>query len=127
MATGVKMSLRLSATLALLTGLFMWIFQVEVTALIAIHIICAVLVLLLSITVLFLPAPPGGNIRALQGLTVVLAICTMLVGYLQLIGVLDGLVAPLLHLILALTVVSVIETTLARQKRLVQAGKQSLA
>jgi hypothetical protein len=127
LATGVKMSLRLSATLALLTGLFMWIFQVEVTALIAIHIICAVLVLLLSITVLFLPAPPGGNIRSLQGLTVVLAICTMLVGYLQLIGVLDGLVAPLLHLILALTVVSVIETTLARQKRLVQAGKQSLA
>src|SRR5947209_12128439 len=109
------MSLRLFATLALLIGLFMWVFQVDATALIAIHIICAVLVLLLSITVLFLPAPSGGNIRAFQGLTFLLAICTMLVGYLQLIGVLDGLVAPLLHLILALAVVSVIETTLGQQ------------
>ncbi|HEX6477248.1 MAG TPA: hypothetical protein VF043_00280 [Ktedonobacteraceae bacterium] len=132
MATGVKMSLRLFATLALLIGLFMWVFNVDAqtgglrTTLIAIHIICAVLVLLLSITVLFLPAPSGGNIRAFQGLTVLLAICTMLVGYLQLIGVLDGLVAPLLHLILALAVVSVIETTLARQKRLAQASRQSL-
>ncbi|HJT59125.1 MAG TPA: hypothetical protein VJ761_21645 [Ktedonobacteraceae bacterium] len=121
------MSLRLFATLALLIGLFMWIFQVEVTPLIAIHIICAVLVLLLSITVLFLPAPAGGNIRALQGLTVLLAICTMLVGYLQLQGVFDGLAAPLLHLILALAVVSVIETTLARQKRLNKTNKQNLS
>lgn len=126
------MSLRLFATLALLIGLFMWIFNVNeqtgglMTTLIAIHIISAVLVLLLSITVLFLPAPAGGNIRALQGLTVLLAIGTMLVGYLQLIGVIDGLVAPLLHLILALAVVSMIETTLARQKRLNQANKQSL-
>lgn len=126
------MSLRLFATLALLIGLFMWIFNVNeqtgglMTTLIAIHITSAVLVLLLSITVLFLPAPAGGNIRALQGLTVLLAIGTMLVGYLQLIGVIDGLVAPLLHLILALAVVSMIETTLARQKRLNQANKQSL-
>lgn len=119
------MSLRLFATLALLIGLFMWVFQVEVTALIAIHIICAVLVLLLSITVLFLPVPAGGNIRALQGLTVLLAVCTMLVGYLQVQGLFDGLAAPLLHLILALALVSLIETTLARQKRLVQTGKQS--
>ena len=121
------MSLRLFATLTLLIGLFMWIFQVEVTALIAIHIICAILVLLLSISMLFLPAPSGGNIRTFQSLTVLLAICTMLVGYLQVQGVIDGLVAPLLHLILALALVSLIETTLARQKRLVQAGKQSLA
>ena len=119
------MSLRLFATLTLLIGLFMWVFQVEVTALIAIHIICAVLVLLLSITVLFLPAPAGGNIRALQGLTVLLAVCTMLVGYLQVQGLFDGLAAPLLHLILALALVSLIETTLARQKRLVQTGRQS--
>lgn len=119
------MSLRLFATLTLLIGLFMWIFQVEVTALIAIHIICAVLVLLLSITVLFLPAPSGGNIRAFQGLTVLLAICTMLVGYLQVQGLFDGLAAPLLHLILALALVSLIETTLARQKRLGQASQQS--
>lgn len=126
------MSLRLFATLALLIGLFMWVFNVDAqtgslrTTLIAIHIICAVFVLLLSITVLFLPAPSGGNIRSLQGLTVLLAVCTMLVGYLQVIGAIDGLVAPLLHLILALAVVSVIETTLARQKRLVQAAKQSV-
>jgi hypothetical protein len=119
------MSLRLFATLTLLIGLFMWIFQVEVTALIAIHIICAVLVLLLSITVLFLPAPSGGNIRAFQGLTVLLAICTMLVGYLQVQGLFDGLAAPLLHLILALALVSLIETTLARQKRLGQASQHS--
>ena len=119
------MSLRLFATLALLIGLFMWIFQVDATALIAIHITCAVLVLLLSITVLFLPAPSGGNIRAFQGLTVLLAICTMLVGYLQVQGLFDGLAAPLLHLILALALVSLIETTLARQKRLVQANQQS--
>lgn len=119
------MSLRLFATLTLLIGLFMWIFQVEVTALIAIHIICAVLVLLLSITVLFLPAPSGGNIRAFQGLTVLLAICTMLVGYLQVQGLFDGLAAPLLHLILALALISLIETTLARQKRLGQASQQS--
>ena len=127
------MSLRLFATLALLIGLFMWIFNVNeqtgglMTTLIAIHITSAVLVLLLSITVLFLPAPAGGNIRALQGLTVVLAIGTMLVGYLQLQGVFDGLAAPLLHLILALAVVSVIETTLARQKRLNKTNKQNLS
>src|ERR1700726_3237326 len=102
------MSLRLFAMLALLIGLFMWVFNVDAqtgslsTTLIAIHIICAVLVLLLSITVLFLPAPAGGNVRAFQGLTVLLAVCTMLVGYLQVIGAIDGLVAPLLHLILAL-------------------------
>ena len=133
MATGVKMSLRLFAMLALLIGLFMWVFNVDAqtgslsTTLIAIHIICAVLVLLLSITVLFLPAPAGGNVRAFQGLTVLLAVCTMLVGYLQVIGAIDGLVAPLLHLILALALVSLIEMTLARQKRLVQAAKQSVA
>ena len=126
------MSLRLFATLALLIGLFMWVFNVDAqtgglrTTLIAIHIICAVFVLLLSIAALFLPAPSGGNVRSLQGLTVVLAVCTMLVGYLQVVGAIDGLVAPLLHLILALAVVSVIETTLARQKRLVQAAKQSV-
>ena len=119
------MSLRLFATLALLIGLFMLVFQVDPTALIAIHITCAVLVLLLSIAVLFLPAPSGGNIRAFQGLTVLLAICTMLVGYLQVQGLFDGLAAPLLHLILALALVSLIETTLARQKRLGQASQQS--
>ncbi|HLH63383.1 MAG TPA: hypothetical protein VKV20_17000 [Ktedonobacteraceae bacterium] len=133
MTTGVKMSLRLFATLALLIGLFMWIFNINeqtaslMTTLVAIHITCAVLVLLLSITVLFLPVPAGGNIRTLQRLTVLLALCTMLVGYLQLIGVIDGLVAPLLHLILALAVVSMIETTLARQKRLTQASKRNLS
>src|SRR5258706_13823930 len=121
------MTLRLFATLALLIGLFMWVFQVEATALIAIHIICAVLVLLLSITTLFLPAPSGGNIRAFQGLTVLLAVCSVLVGYLQVQGILEGLVAPLLHLILALALVSLIETTLARQKRLVQASREGLA
>jgi|SRR5579875_19418 hypothetical protein len=127
------MSLRLFATLALLIGLFMWIFNINeqtaslMTTLVAIHITCAVLVLLLSITVLFLPVPAGGNIRTLQRLTVLLALCTMLVGYLQLIGVIDGLVAPLLHLILALAVVSMIETTLARQKRLTQASKRNLS
>ncbi len=119
------MSLRLFATLTLLIGLFMWVFQVDAPALIAIHIACAVLVLLLSIAVLFLPAPSGGNIRAFQGLTVLLAICTMLVGYLQFQGLFDGLAAPLLHLILALALVSLIETTLARQKRLGQASQQS--
>jgi hypothetical protein len=119
------MSLRLFATLTLLIGLFMWVFQVDAAALIAIHIACAVLVLLLSIAVLFLPAPPGGNIRAFQGLTILLAICTMLVGYLQVQGFFDGLAAPLLHLILALALVSLIETTLARQKRLGRARQQS--
>lgn len=117
------MSLRLFATLALLIGLFMWLFNEEVTPLLIAHITCAILVLLLSITALFLPTPTVGNIRIFQGGIVLLAVCTMLVGYLQYQGAFDGLAATLMHLVLALALVGLIETTLARQNRFARASK----
>jgi len=120
------MSLRLFATLALLLGLIMWLFTGEIPALIYIHIACAILVLLLSIAVLFLPATIQGNssqIRTLQGITVLLAICTMVVGYLQYLGTFIGLAATITHLILALALVILIEMTLARQSRIARASR----
>jgi hypothetical protein len=119
------MSLRLFATLALLLGLVMWIFTGAIPALIIIHITCAVLVLVLSIVTLFLPATAVGDnsqIRTLQGVTVLLAICTMVVGYLQWRTNFTGLPATLIHLILAIALVSLIETTLARQSRIARAS-----
>lgn len=120
------MSLRLFATLALLLGLIMWLFTGEVPALIFIHIACAILVLILAIAVLFLPATVVGDntaVRTLQGITVLLAICTMLVGFLQYRAVFDGLAATLTHLILALALVVLIEMTLARQSRIARASQ----
>ena len=120
------MSLRLFATLTLLIGLVMWLFTGVISALIAIHIVCAVLVLILSIVVLFLPATAVGDnsqVRTLQGITVLLAICTMVVGYLQWRTNFTGLPATLLHLILALALVGLIETTLARQSRIARASR----
>ena len=120
------MSLRLFATLALLLGLIMWIFTGAIGPLIALHIVCAVLVLLLSIVTLFLPATAVGDnsqIRTLQGITVLLAICTMVVGFLQWRTNFTGLPATILHLILALAVVGLIETTLARQSRIARASR----
>ena len=120
------MSLRLFATLALLIGLIMWLFTGVIPALIILHIICAVLVLLLSIATLFLPATAVGDnsqIRTLQGITVLLAICTMIVGFLQWRTNFTGWPATLLHLILALAVVGLIETTLARQNSIAKASR----
>ena len=119
------MSLRLFATLALLLGLVMWLFTGEIPALIVIHITCAVLVLVLSIVTLFLPATAVGDnsqVRTLQSVTVLLAICTMLVGFLQWRANFTGLAATLTHLILALALVGLIETTLARQSRIARAS-----
>ncbi len=126
MPTAIKMSLRLAATLALLLGLIMWLFTGPLPPLIYTHIAFAILVLLLAIAVLFLPATVSGNnttIRTLQGIAVLLAICTMLVGYLQYQGTFSGLAATLTHLILALALVSLIETTLARQSRLARQAR----
>ncbi len=120
------MSLRLFATLALLIGLVMWLFTGAIPALITIHIICAIFVLILSIATLFLPATAVGNnsqIRTLQSVTVLLAICTMVVGYLQWRTNFTGLPATLIHLILAVAVVGLIETTLARQSRIARVSK----
>jgi len=120
------MSLRLFATLTLLIGLVMWLFTGVIPALITIHIICAVLVLILSIVTLFLPATAVGDnsqVRMLQGITVLLAICTMVVGYLQWRTNFTGLPATLTHLILALAVVGLIETTLARQSRIARTSR----
>jgi len=120
----VKMSLRACATLALLLGIVLWILTSTIglaasvyTTLIIIHIILAIGVLVLAIVVLFLPAPTTGNIRLFQGIVVLLAICTMLVGFLQYREIFDGIAASITHLILALATVGLIETTLARQKR----------
>ncbi len=119
----IRMSLRASATLTLLLGLVMWLFNLAITPLIYTHIALAVLVLILSITVLFLPAP--GNVRLFQGVVVLLAICTMLVGLLQFLSIFDGLPATITHLILALAVVGLIETTLARQNRIARAARSA--
>ncbi len=123
--TAIKMSLRTFATLALLLGLVMWIFNLALPALIYIHIACAIIVLVLAVVVLFLPAPATGNIRLFQGIVVLLAICTMLAGYLQYRGIFFGLAATLTHLILAFALVGLIETTLARQNRIARAARSA--
>lgn len=123
----IKMSLRTFATLALILGLVMWLFTGPLLALLYVHIVCAVIVLVLSIVTLFLPAPATGNIRLFQGIVVLLAVCTMLVGYLQssFSGAFTGLAATLTHLILAVALVGLIETTLARQKRIARAAQNA--
>jgi hypothetical protein len=123
--TAIKMSLRTFATLTLLIGLIMWIFNLALPTLIYIHIACAIIVLVLAVVVLFLPAPATGNIRLLQGIVVLLTICTMLAGYLQFRGIFYGIAATLTHLILALAVVGLIETTLARQNRIARAARSA--
>ena len=122
--TAVRMSLRLFAVLTLLIGLVMWIFSLDNTVLVPIHIACAVLVLILSIVVLFLPATLTGNnstIRMFQGLTVLFAVITMVIGYLQFSN--DLIVTRIVHLILALIVVGLIEMTIARQNRIARAAR----
>ncbi|HET8852130.1 MAG TPA: hypothetical protein VFN02_06360 [Ktedonobacteraceae bacterium] len=128
----VRMSLRTCATLALLLGLMMWALTSTIglaasvfTTLVFIHIALALGVLILSIVVLFLPAPATGNIRLFQAIVVLLTICTMLVGLLQYLKIFDGIAATLTHLILALAVVGLIETTLARQNRIARAARSA--
>ncbi len=126
----VRMSLRTCATLALLLGLVMWALTSTIglaasvfTTLVFIHIALALGVLILSIVVLFLPAPATGNIRLFQAIVVLLTICTMAVGLLQFLQIFVGIAATLTHLILALAVVGLIETTLARQNRIARAAR----
>jgi hypothetical protein len=123
--TAVKMSLRTFATLTLLLGLVMWIFNLALAVLIYIHIAFAVIVLILAIVSLFLPVPASGNIRLFQGIVVLLTICTMIAGFLQFRGLFTGLPATLIHLVLALAVVGLIETTLARQNRIARAAQSA--
>ena len=123
--TAIKMSLRTFATLTLLLGLVMWIFNLALPVLIYIHIACAIIVLVLAVVSLFLPVPATGHIRLFQGIVVLLAICTMLVGYLQYNQLFSGLAATLSHLILALALVGLIETTLARQNRIARAARSA--
>ena len=123
--TAIKMSLRTFATLTLLIGLIMWIFNLALPTLIYIHIACAIIVLVLAIVVLFLPAPSTGNIRLFKGIVVLLTICTMVVGLLQCLQIFVGIAATLTHLILALAVVGLIETTLARQNRIARAARSA--
>ncbi len=120
----VRMSLRLFATLALLLGLVMWIFSLDKSPLVPIHIACAVLVLILSVVVLFLPATVNGNnstIRIFQGLTLLFVVITMVVGFLQFSN--DLIITRIVHLILALIIVSLIEMTLGRQNRIARAAR----
>jgi hypothetical protein len=121
--TAIKMSLRTFATLTLLIGLIMWIFNLALPTLLYIHIACAIIVLVLAVVVLFLPAPATGNIRLFQGIVVLLTVCTMVVGLLQYRQIFVGLAATLTHLILALAVVSLIEMTIARQNRIARAAR----
>ena len=128
----VRMSLRTCATLALLLGLVMWALTSTIglaasvfTTLVFIHIALALGVLILSIVVLFLPAPATGNIRLFQAIVVLLTICTMAVGLLQFLQIFVGIAATLTHLILALAVVGLIETTLARQNRIARAARSA--
>ena len=128
----LRMSLRACATLALLLGLVMLALTSTIglaisvfTILVYIHIVLAFGVLILSIVALFLPAPATGNIRLFQGIVVLLAICTMLVGFLQYRDIFVGLPATLTHLILALAVVSLIEMTIARQNRMARAARSA--
>jgi hypothetical protein len=123
--TAIKMSLRTFATLTLLLGLVMWIFNLALPVLIYIHISCAIIVLVLAVVSLFLPFPATGNIRLFLGIVVLLAICTMFVGYLQYSGLFSGLAATMSHLILALALVGLIETTLARQNRIARAARST--
>jgi len=125
LVTAIKMSLRTFATLALLLGLVMWIFNLALPVLIYIHIACAVIVLILAIVSLFLPVPATGNIRMFQGIVLLLAICTMIAGFLQFRGLFTGLPATLTHLILAIALVGLIETTLARQNRIARAAQSA--
>ncbi len=116
------MSLRSFAILTLLLGLVMWIFSLDQTPLVYVHIACAVLVLLLSMVVLFLPATVNGNnstIRLFQGITLALVVVTMLVGFLQFSN--DLILTRIVHLLLALIIVSLIEMTMARQNRIARA------
>lgn len=120
----VRMSLRVFATLTLLLGLVMWIFSLDNTALVPIHIACAVLVLILSVAVLFLPATVNGNnstIRMFQGFTVLSVVITMLIGFLQFSN--DLIITRIVHLILALIIVSLVEMTLARQNRIARGAR----
>lgn len=128
----IRMSLRACATLALLLGLVMLALTSTIglassiyTTLVYIHIVLAFGVLILSIVALFLPAPATGNIRLFQGIVVLLAICTMLVGFLQYREIFVGLAATLTHLILAFALVGLIETTLARQNRIARAARSA--
>lgn len=118
------MSLRSFAILTLLLGLVMWIFSLDQTPLVYVHIACAVLVLLLSVVVLFLPATINGNnsaIRLFQGITLALVVVTMLVGFLQFSN--DLILTRIVHLLLALIIVSLIEMTMARQNRIARASR----
>jgi hypothetical protein len=118
------MSLRSFAILTLLIGLVMWIFSLDQTPLVYVHIACAVLVLLLSAVVLFLPATVNGNnstIRLFQGITLALVVVTMLVGFLQFSN--DLILTRIIHLLLALIIVSLIEMTMARQNRIARASR----
>ena len=122
--TAVRMSLRSFAILTLLLGLVMWIFSLDQTPLVYVHIACAVLVLLLSMVVLFLPATVNGNnstIRLFQGITLALVVVTMLVGFLQFSN--DLILTSIVHLLLALIIVSLIEMTMARQNRIARASR----
>ncbi len=122
--TAVRMSLRSLAILTLLLGLVMWIFSLDQTPLVYVHIACAVLVLLLSVVVLFLPATVNGNnstIRLFQGITLALVVVTMLVGFLQFSN--DLILTRIIHLLLALIIVSLIEMTMARQNRIARASR----
>lgn len=122
--TAIKMSLRLFATLTLLLGLVMWIFSLDNTVLVPIHILCAVLVLILSVVVLFLPATVNGNnstVRMFQRLTVLTVAITMIIGSLQFNS--DLIVIRIIHLILALITVGLIEMSLARQNRIARAAR----
>jgi hypothetical protein len=122
--TAVRMSLRAFAMLTLLLGLVMWIFSLDQTPLVYVHIACAVLVLLLSVVMLFLPATVNGNnstIRLFQGITLALVVVTMLVGFLQFSN--DLILTRIVHLLLALIIVSLIEMTMARQNRIARASR----
>ena len=122
--TAVRMSLRSFAILTLLLGLVMWIFSLDQTPLVYVHIACAVLVLLLSVVMLFLPATVNGNnstIRLFQGITLALVVVTMLVGFLQFSN--DLILTRIVHLLLALIIVSLIEMTMARQNRIARASR----
>lgn len=122
--TAIRMSLRSLAIIVLLLGLVMWIFSLDDTPLVYVHIACAVLVLILSVVVLFLPATVNGNnstIRLFQGITLALIVITMFVGFLQFGN--DLILTRIVHLLLALIIVSLIEMTMARQNRIARASR----
>jgi len=119
--TAIKMILRTCATLALLLGLIMWIFNLAIAPLILIHIALAIIILVLSIVWLVMSIRSASIVRTLQAVIIVLVVITMIAGYYQ-----SNLTLPIgniIHLILALALVGTIETTIARQNRLMRTAR----